>query len=68
MKKYKLNKGKLIQEEIIELSAEDADNKIGRLERDIQRCKETIARANNDLIEYEVELKELKKLAGELNV
>ena len=66
MKKYKLSKGKLIQEEVVELSLEEADNRVGRLERDIQRCREIMERASNDLVEYEAELKELKKLAGDL--
>lgn len=68
MKKYKVdNINKiLIQEEVIESPIGDIDNKIKKLEREIMSCEERIYRYTQDKTEYEAELKELKKLAGDI--
>lgn len=64
MKKYKVENNKLIQEEITEIPIANLDNKIRRIEREIEMARTRITRHEEEIAEYEAELKELKKLAG----
>lgn len=70
MKTYKVNQinKKLIREEIKEIDMAELPNIIRKLERDIEHKETKIVDLQGKLGTDKIELKELKKLAGENNV
>ena len=59
MKKYKVNGKKIIQEEIIEITIEETDDRVRRIQRDLERLNERIAHFEKEKGELQAELDSL---------
>ena len=70
MKKYKVNQidKKLITEEVNEVNISELPRMIKSIETNLTRNRNRISQIEKSIAMQEMELKELKKLAGENNV
>ena len=59
MKKYKVNGKKIIQEEIVEITIEETDDRVRRIQRDLERIDERIAHFEREKVELQAELDSL---------
>jgi len=66
MKKYKVNGKKIIQEEIVEITIEETDDRVRRIQRDLERLDERIAHFEREKVELQAELDSLLSVVKSL--